>query len=150
IKVVADENEVPVPVNDYKVSYDKKSVMSAFEGGLDGADSLRMFLVTQFYVPGEEIKKDAETKWEMAKNEKTSLGALKIQTTFLGDEKLGKFEVHKFKQVVTESGSEYSTTGTFFVTQDGRVLKADVTFKGMPIPAAGGDAAGKYSVLVVE
>ena len=150
IKVLADENEVPVPVNDYKVTYDAKSVISAFEGGLQGADSLRLFLITQFYVPGEELKKDAATKWDLAKNEKASIAALKIETTFLGDEKVGKFMAHKFKQVVSEAGSEYATTGTFYVTQDGHVVKADVKFKGMPIPDAGGDAAGSYSVSLVE
>ena len=150
IKVIADDNEVPVPVTDYKVTYDAKSVITAFEGGLEGTDTLRLFLVPQFYVPGEELKKDAETKWELAKNEKASIAGLKIQTTYLGDEKVGKFAVHKFKQVVSEVGTEFSTTGTFFVTQDGHVLKADVKFKGMPVPVAGGDAAGSYSVSLVE
>ena len=150
IKVVADENEVPVPVSDYQVTYDVKSVISSFTGGLEGADSLRLYLVSQFYVPGEELKKDSEAKWELAKNDHAKLEVLKIQTTYLGDEKVGKYTAHKFKQVVSETGSDYGTTGTFLVTQDGHVLKADVKFKGMPVPAAGGDASGSFAVSLVE
>jgi hypothetical protein len=150
IKVIADDNEVPVPIDDYKLSYDHKSMMTICEGGLQGTDTVRMFLITGFYAPTGEVAKDAVTKWEIAKNEKTGLGALKIETTFLGDEKVGKETLHKFKQVVTESGTEYNTTGTFFVNNDGQVLKADIKFKGLPIPAAGGEAAGSWTVSSVE
>lgn len=150
IKVIAGDNEVPVPVEDYKLSYDHKSMMTICEGGLEGTDTVRMFLITAFYAPSVEVVKDAVTKWEVAKNEKTNIGALKIETTFLGDEKVGKETLHKFKQVVTESGTEYNTTGTFFVNNDGQVLKADIKFKGVPIPAAGGEAAGTWTVSSVE
>jgi hypothetical protein len=107
-------------------------------------------MIGQFLVPGEALAKDAATKWELAKNEKANLGMLKIETTFLGDEKVGKFAVHKFKQVVSENGTEFGTTGTYFVTSDGHLLKADIKFKGLPIPVAGGDAAGTYVVSLVE
>jgi hypothetical protein len=150
MKVIADDNEMPVPVEDYKLIFDHTSKMTLCEGGLQGTDTVRMFHITNFYAPTIEVAKDAVTKWELAKNEKTGLGALKIETTFLGDEKVGKNSLHKFKQVVTEAGSEYSTTGTFFVNNDGQVLKASVTFKGLPIPAAGGEAAGTWTVTPVE
>jgi hypothetical protein len=150
ITVVADENEVPVPVEDYKISFDSKSVMTGCEGGLQGTDTLRMFLITNFYAPTAELSKDAATKWEIAKNEKTGLGGMKVETTYLGDEKIGKETLHKFKQVASETGTEYSTTGTFYVTKNGQVLKADVKFKGVPITAAGGDAAGSWTVTPIE
>jgi hypothetical protein len=150
LTVVADDNEVPVPVTDYKAMFNEKSVVSSVEGGLEGTDTTRMFMIGQFLVPGEALAKDAATKWELAKNEKANLGMLKIETTFLGDEKVGKFAVHKFKQVVSENGTEFGTTGTYFVTSDGHLLKADIKFKGLPIPVAGGDAAGTYVVSLVE
>ena len=150
LKVLADGQEMTPPVEDYKIGYDMKWNMTSIEGGIQGTDPLHMFLIGNFYVPTGELTKDTVAKWEIAKNEKTTLGALKVETTYLGEGEVGKKKVHKFKQVVTESGAEFTTTGTFFVTGDGQVLKAEVDFKGVQIPAAGGDAAGKYSSSVVE
>ena len=149
-KVVANDMEQPAPVTDYKVTYDQQSAMTKFEGGVEGTDAIRMFLIGNFYAPKDELTKDTVAKWDIAKNEKTNLGALKVETTFLGDEKIGKNTLHKFKQVVKETGTEYTTTGTFFVNNNGQVLKSNVTFAGLPIPIAGGDAAGKFSATVVE
>lgn len=150
ISIMAGDNEVAPPVSDYKIGYDKTSTMSLFEGGIEGADPLRMFLVVNFFAPKVELTKDTVVKWDITKNEKTSLGALKIETTFMGDEMVGKKTVHKFKQVVSETGTEYTTTGTFFVTTDGHVVKADVTFKGMPVPVAGGEAVGKMALSLID
>jgi hypothetical protein len=151
-KVVADDNEMPVPVEDYKVTYDHTGTITALEGGISATDALRMFLVGNFYAPTVEVTKDTMFKWDIVKNEKTGLGALKIETTYLGDETIGKNKntLHKFKQVMTETGTEYSSSGTFYVDNNGHVLKANVTFKGVPIPAAGGDAAGTLTVTPVE
>ena len=149
-KVVANDMEQPAPVTDYKVTYDQKSSITKFEGGVEGTDALRMFLIGNFYAPSDELTKDTVAKWDIAKNEKTTLGALKIETIFLGDEKVGKNMLHKFKQVVKETGTEYTTTGTFFVNNSGQVLKSNVTFAGLPIPVAGGDAAGKFTATLVE
>ena len=150
IAIMVADNEVSPPVSDYKIGYDKNATMNLFEGGIDGADPLRMFLVVNFFAPKVELTKDTVAKWDVAKNEKTSLGALKIETTFLGDEMVGKKTVHKFKQVVSETGTEYTTTGTFLVTTDGHVVKADVTFKGMPVPVASGEANGKMALSLIE
>ena len=150
IKVVAGGNDANPPVSDLKFTYDHTLAMTMFEGGIYGADSLRMFLVGQFFAPTDELTKDKVAKWDVAKNEKTNLGALKIETTYQGDEKVGEKTLHKFKQVVAETGTEYSTTGTFYVTDGGQVMKSKVTFKGLPIPVANGEAAGSYSSAVVE
>ncbi len=150
IKVIAGGNDANPPVSDLKFTFDHTRSMTTFEGGIDGADSLRMFLIGQFFAPTEELTKDKVAKWDVAKNEKTSLGALKIETTYQGDEKVGEKTFHKFKQVVAETGTEYSITGTYFVTDNGQVMKSKVTFKGLPIPVASGEAAGSYSSAVVE
>ena len=149
-KVVANDMEQPAPVTDYKVTYDQKSAITKFEGGIEGTDAIRMFLIGNFFAPKDELTKDTAAKWEIAKNEKTSVAALKIETTYLGDETVGKNKLHKFKQVVKETGTDYTTTGTFFVNDGGQVLKSNVTFAGLPIPVAGGDAAGKFSATLVE
>jgi len=150
LTIVADENEVTPPYEDYKVVFDKKSSVSSISGGINGSNALRMFLVGHFFAPANDVKKDEAVKWELPPNTKIELGTLKIQTTFLGSAEVGKFKGYKFKQVVSEEGGEFATEGTYTVTADGHLLKAEVTFKGMPIPDAGGDAKGKFTATVVE
>lgn len=150
LEILADDNEVSPPYEDYKIGISKKSGLTSFSGGIDGSDPLRMFLVGHFFVPSTELAKDTVTKWEIPADSKVQLGALKIETTFLGDAEVGKTKGFKFKQVVSEDKGNYGTEGTYVVTATGHVLKADVTFKGMPIPAAGGDAKGKFTSSVIE
>lgn len=150
LTIVADDNEVNPPVNDYKIVFNTKGVFTSLEGGIDGADATRMFMVTHFYNPSIELTKDVVAKWDVAQNDKISVGALNVETTYLGESEIGKKKVLKIKQVVKEAGTSFKSEGVFLVTSSGQTLKADVKFEGMPIPAAGGDAAGKFTVILAE
>ncbi len=148
LKVEANGNDVPVQASDYKVTLDKKGALTNVEGGIEQANGPRMFLITHFFAPSGELTKDATSKWEMPKNEKLGTAAMTVETTYMGEEEVGGKKVLKIKQVVKETGSEFKSEGTFFVTKDGHTVKCDVKFGGWNIPVVGVDASGTFKLTL--
>ena len=150
LAITMNDMEIPVQYNDFKVGVNAKGSITSVEGGVDGSDGLRFFLVTSFLIPDKELTKDAAANWGTEADAKLSLGARKIVTTYLGSDMVGKTKAFKFSQVMSEDKTDFSSTGTFWVTAEGHVLQAEVEYKGLPIPAGGGDATGKFKVTLVE
>ncbi|MBI1334468.1 MAG: hypothetical protein GC165_16495 [Armatimonadetes bacterium] len=150
LTIMANDNEVNPPFDDYKAHFDKKFVLTKLDGGIQGSEPVHMFLIGLFFNPTQALTKDTAAKWEVTKNDDLKLGALKIETTYQGDDTIGKHKVHKMSQKVSEDGTAFTTEGTFFVDDSGHVLRADIKFTGVPIPAGGGDAEGKMTLRLDE
>ena len=147
--LVLDGTPMEFPFNPIKVTTDAKSFIKSVEGGLEGSDGLRTFLLTHFFVPVDAVTESKAVKQTIAKDEKLGLEELTIETTLLGEEDLSGSKALKFSQKLSEKGNNFTVESTVWITAEGKILKVDGKYKDLPIPAANtlGEGTIKMEIL---
>ncbi|MBV6458169.1 MAG: hypothetical protein HONBIEJF_01293 [Fimbriimonadaceae bacterium] len=150
LKVVADENELPLQVSQVEFSLAANGELKELTGGVEGNDNARTYLLIMFIAPDKELAANEKWTFESKGNDKSGIPGYKYEATFVGMEKVGADDAYKYTTKLGESGGGFSVKGTYWVTKDGKVLKADNEFTALMIPAAGAEASGKVRLSLVK
>jgi hypothetical protein len=138
-----------VPVDDMtiKTKLDNEPVTVA--GGAQGTDNFRSLLVLNFILPSAPIAiGESYTKEVTGKGDAPSY---KLVTTYDSDEVVDGAKLHKFIAKLAENGADgISATTNYWVSDAGVIIKADATFKNLPIPAVGQSVEGKMTLKVIK
>jgi hypothetical protein len=116
--------------------------------GVEGTDGVRQLLVSHFVPPATPIGKDEKYTVEFKAN--GDVPARKYEGTYLGTEKEGTEDLHKFLINLTVPGETMKAEMTVWVRTDGTVRKLDSKFSDLPIPVAGASASGTLSLRPTE
>lgn len=150
VKVVVNDQELDYPFEASNIVLDKSGFLKEITGGIEGGDTARIYLATQFVIPSEPLAKGETWKKQVAKNEGLKIGDLTYEATYAGAEKLGEADSHRYTTKLTESGNDFSAENTIWVDANGKVLKLEGKFKNMPVPAASTVADGKHKLEIVK
>lgn len=150
LKVVVDENELPLQITQIEFSLAPNGDLKEITGGVDGNDNARSYLLMMFINPDKELAVNEKWTYESKGNEKSSIPGYKYEATYLGPEKVGPDDAFKYSTKLTETSGSLGTKGTFWVTKAGKVVKAESEFTGLMIPAAGAEASGKVRLAIVK
>lgn len=116
----------------------KMSPAGAITEASDGAEYARMLAPTFFTYPGKEIA--AGDKWTETLTVK-DVPKITIDYTVVGTEKLDDKDVLKISAKVKEDKADGLTgDDTFWVGQDGKVQKFELSLHNWVVPMAGSDA----------
>jgi hypothetical protein len=149
VKVNVQDQDTSAPAEDYKIIVNKKGELTKVAGGIDGTDATRWYLASHFFTPSESLSKNQTAKWTVS-GDRLFVGELNVESTYLGEEKVGNVQAYRFKQKLSEAKTSFTSSGMIWVTLDGHVVKADVSFAEMPLPVSGGNATGKFTISTVE
>jgi len=131
-------------------TYDATKRLIDAKGGIQGGDTYRLAVVMEFFEYGAAHEKGKEVSFEIKENKEADAKKLTVKQTYLGVEKVGDVEGHKFMQKVAEEGETGLTSEVTFILQaDGTILSIDGKFTNMPVPAAGTSATGTFKAKIV-
>lgn len=149
LKVNVEDQDTTAPADDYKIMVNKKGELTKVAGGIDGTDTARWYLASHFFAPTESLTKNQTAKWTVS-GDRLYVGELSVESTYLGEEKVGSVQAYRFKQKMSEAKTSFTSSGMIWVTLDGHVVKADMNFAEMPLPVSGGNASGKFTITAAE
>ena len=148
-KVTVDGNEMPVPFEPIKLSLGKDGDPTALSGGVEGSDA-RMYEFLWFPHPDKELKKGEATTFTLAAKKTLGLPERTVTETYEGQDTVNGKPANRVKVKIEEvKGDDFSLEGTFWVLNDGTIVKEDSTFNNLPIPQANnGIAKGTFKASV--
>lgn len=146
-KAMINGEEQPVPFAATHVIFDKKGNIVSIDGGIEGTDVARTFLVAYAQLPTEALAKDESWKATLPKNPKLNLEERTVEGTYLGSEELKGAKAHKYKITVKET-TNFTTKQTVWVDGDGKLLKLDGEFSELPLPIVSSNASGTVKLEV--
>ena len=113
------------------------------------SDNFRSYLILNFILPPVPVAAgDKYTKEVAGKGDAPSY---KVETTYEKDEEVDGVKLHKFVAKLAENGADgISATTNYWVSDAGDVIKADATFKNLPIPAVGQNVEGKMTLKIIK
>ena len=138
-----------VPVEDMTVTAKSDNEPVTIAGGVQGTDNFRSYLILNFILPPVPVAAgDKYTKEVAGKGDAPSY---KVETTYEKDEEVDGVKLHKFVAKLAENGADgISATTNYWVSDAGDVIKADATFKNLPIPAVGQNVEGKMTLKIIK
>ena len=138
-----------VPVEDMTVTAKPDNEPITVVGGVQGTDNFRSYLILNFVLPPAPIGVGEKYTKEVAG--KGDAPSYKVETVYETDEDVDGVKLHKFVAKLAENGADgISATTNFWVSDAGEVIKADATFKNLPIPAVGQSVEGKMTLKIIK
>jgi hypothetical protein len=135
--------EQPLPFSPYRFTIGLNGDIETLEGGIEGSDTARTFLLSYFPLPDKELGKGDTTTFTMPARKESGLPERKVTETYVGQEDVNGAPAYKFKVKVEEvKGEALTLDSTFWVRKDASVVKEDGKFTNLPVPQAGGNADG--------
>lgn len=142
--------EQEIPATPSKVSEKIFGDVSKVEGGVDQLDEVRSYLMVRFVAPAGEIG-EGETYKVDFKAIKNGQPAHTYTGKYVGKEKLNGVDALKFTGTYAEPGKDsFGSKNTFWVTENGTILKVVATFTNFDIPPAGGPIPGTVTLTLVK
>lgn len=147
LAISVEGEELPLPEPAKLIVKSKPSgELTSVTGGIEGADMARMFVALNSFLPVAALA-PAETYVVEFKAKDTALPTGTLKGTYIGPDKVGDKPAHKFETKFREAASGGMTCDvTFWVQEDGTILKLTSKFAAMPIPQAGSTADGTATV----
>jgi hypothetical protein len=137
-----------VEASELKAKLAKNGALSSIEGGIQGNDAARIFLLLQFIAPEKELNVGESFTMDVAERKEGGVPGYKFEGKYLGTAEVEGLKGFKFETKLTETGDGLSSTGTFIVSGEGVVLSADVKFKNLPIPIVGQSVEGTITAKI--
>ena len=137
-----------IGAQELKAKVGDDNTLRKIEGGIQGNDAARLYLLLQFLAPKAEIGVGETYTIDVAERKEELIPAYKFVSKYVGPAKVGEQDGFKFETKLTEAGDGLSSTGTFIVNKDGIVLSVDAKFKNLPIPAVGQSVEGSIAAKI--
>lgn len=146
-KLVVGDSEEPVPFEPIKLAFNKSGDVEGLSGGIAGSDP-RTYLVMLFPMPDKELKKGESTTFTLPAQKDAAIPERKVTESFEGSEDIGGKPANKVKVKVGEvKGEGFTLDGTFWVLNDGTLVKEEASFTNLPIPQANATASGSVKAI---
>lgn len=147
--VAIGESSHTLPHDDLDVRVKTDGTVLKVTGGIEGSDAPRTYLLLQFLPPADEIAAGTSYTRKFDADKAAGLPAHTVATTYVGPDKVGDQPAQKFVAHYSEPDSHLSAETTYWVKEDGTILKASCKFMNLPIPAIGQDADGSFDVQAI-
>jgi len=141
-------NDPGIGAQELKAKVGDDNTVRKIEGGIQGNDSARLYLLLQFIAPKTEIGVGESYTIDVPERKEDLIPAYKFEGKYVGPAKVGDMDGFKFETKLTEANDGLNSTGTFIVNKDGIVLSADAKFKNLPIPAVGQSVEGSIAAKI--
>lgn len=117
-------------------------------GGIAELDSTRLYLITNPVLLSVELTEGKEFQYEVEGDQKIDIPKLLVSGKYLGREDVGGISAHKLelktKEDVKTQGFEVE--GSYWVADDGGLLKSNVDFKNLYVYIAQQYISGKLEL----
>jgi hypothetical protein len=139
-------NEAPWPIEEIPTAQIRSKLdgtLLTFTGGLEQIDLKRLYFAITFLGPDKAVSPGDTYERKLEKVEAEGIPAMALKGKYVGPDKVGEIEAHRFDVSVEElDGDGFKSEGSYWVTAEGVLLKLTVKIKSLPIPAAGAYADG--------
>jgi hypothetical protein len=148
-KLMVGGNDQEAPVSELKVELaNATGIPKKVEGGIEGADPVRTYLLLQFLAPTAEIAEGDSYTVDVPANKDAGLPAYKFVGKFEGKADLKGKPVFKFSSTFKEDGRDgVTSTNTYLISEDGVVQDIVAKFKLLPVPQIGSTIDGSLHVV---
>ncbi|HRJ26867.1 MAG TPA: hypothetical protein PLO61_05080 [Fimbriimonadaceae bacterium] len=147
MRVEAGGEEIPTPATDpLIVQANPEGLPKSITGGFAEVDMTRLYMTLMFVVPIVEMEKDKP--WKQEAKAQGEIPALTVETTYLGPDKVGDETLWKFKTSVKEANG-LTAEGQVWARKDMTIVKQEVKYSGLPIPAVGAEASGTVTLKLI-
>ena len=145
-KLIMNDNEQPMPSTPFEVTLGANGDPTSISGGPQGGPNVvYVYFLMHFPRPDKALAKGESTTFTLAGNNDAGIPARKVTESFLGPEEIAGKPANKFSVKVEEQkGIGFTLDGTFWVTDDGTVVKEDASFDNLA--TSDGDSTFKGTV----
>ena len=141
-------NDPGIGAQEVKAKVGADNTLRKIEGGIQGNDAARLYLLLQFLAPTTDIGVGETYTIDVPERKEDLVPAYKFVGKYVGPAKVGDLDGFKFETKLTEAGDGLISTGTFIVNKDGIVLSVDAKIKNLPIPAVGQSVEGTIAAKI--
>ena len=146
LKAEAGGSAPDITASPLKVTSKPTGELTGIAGGIDGSNPGETLLATWFIPPTKEVAAGDTYKASVAAV-KDVLPAYTYVGTYVGKTTLNGKDVYQFKATIsTASKDTISAEATFWVLQNGTIVKAESKFKNLDVPRIGQSVDGKITV----
>ena len=147
-KLTMGGSEPAINLEPQRVTYvPSTGLPKSIAGGITGTDEARTYLLFHFIAPKDPVAVGDTYTFEAKADEKASLPGFKYEGKYLGVEQEGGAALYKFSAKYSEAANDsFGANTTFFVRQDGTLVRAESTFRHMPLPQFGAEFDGKATI----
>lgn len=150
LKALVAGSDQATEYTDTKFDFKTNGELLKSDGGIHGADTIRNLLMVLFVPPTSEIGEGETYQTDFKEIANEAIPARKVMGTYVGKVDYKGSSVLKFTLKYTEIGDDAMTADTtFFVKENGSVVRAEVDFKKLPVPVIGQVVDGK-AILEAE
>lgn len=121
--------------------------VSGFSGGIPELPAAQVILLMHLCTGKEPLASGKSSEFNIAKSDANP--AFKVSVKRLDDEKLDGVAVQVYEQTAKSEGDDtLDTTGKFYVTAEGALLKVEQAIKSIHVGDGGGSAKGKFTLTL--
>ena len=147
-KLVVDgsENELPTFEPFTVVSKPTGQIVKA-SGGFEQLSAFSLMILEQFFAPATPVEKGVTSKMKFDKT--GDIPALEIEVTNQGPEKVGERSATKYTQKLKAiSDIGMALEGTFWIGEDGTILKVEQKVTNLPVTSNGQTGSGTFKLEI--